>query len=154
MPTMCPNTSDVTCRGYLGTGIVGLSSLDLGDPSYWRTENCKSKQQRLQKIFKKAKCTPWHPSNRIHVTVSLVLWNQIEKTREGEREVEKGHKFPFYKLEHNIYVRVIDGVSRILVARTSMENGIQETFKPGNRWWIINFFSESKIPCYLMRPSP
>jgi hypothetical protein len=146
---MCPNTSDVTYRSYLGTGIVELSHLSLGDPSYHRTNACMLKQGRLQEIFQKKRCTPWRLSNRIHVSVPLELWNQIEKTREGERKVEKGHEFPFYKLEPNISVRVLDGVSRILVALTSMEKGIWETFgvsKPGNRWWIINFFLESKIP--------
>src|SRR5438045_3044163 len=109
---------------YIGTGIVLLSQLDPHhciNPYYYTSKNCQLKQENLQAHFITETCKPWLPKNHITAGISKHRWDA--KSVQRHLTLEDGREYPVFEFEDEAVITIIDGVSRLAVARSSTAAG-------------------------------
>jgi hypothetical protein len=148
-----------TKDSILGAGIVLLSQLnpkhcikpriDSHDsidpryrilPFYHTSKDCKEKKEKLETRFENLCCEPWLYDNRITAEILPEQWSA--KSIEKYIILPDGNKYPKFKFEDNAVIFILDGVSRVEVAKSSMAKGCKDTFGDEDvksRWWVVNF---------------
>jgi len=145
---MHPTNFDTPYERYIGTGIVLLSQLDphyCKDSFYYESRACKLKQKNLEARFKNETCKPWLPKNRITAEISQHQWEA--KLVQRHLILEDGREYPVFMFEDDAVITIIDGVSRLGVARSSTAAGCLKTFDGQglkSRWWVVDFLSSRR----------
>jgi hypothetical protein len=133
---------------YVGSGIVKLSHLrehPHPDPFHHLDPDCINQQKQLKEAFRDRICEPWLPEHRLKAEMSV---DALETCMIMDlKRLEDDIVYPCLQFASDANINIVEGIPFLMFARSLIDERMWRTFgteDPDERWWVIDFFRDSK----------